>query len=67
MRAVLHALNRLGPGDRFSVVNYANDIFITAAASPATGVAKLSARERVLALRPRGSTNLSGRWLKGCE
>lgn len=65
--AVLHALNRLGPEDRFSVVDYADDVFVTTESTPANNAAKLSARERVLALRPRGSTNLSGGWLKGCE
>jgi len=60
-------LGRLRPGDRVSLVTFANDVLIHAhGVQP--GSAEASALEReLLALATRGNTNLSGGWLTGVE
>ncbi len=65
--AVLHAIGRLGPADRYSVVAYDDQVSVVAHSSFATEASKQAARDAVQALETGGSTNLSGGWLKGCE
>lgn len=66
-QAVEQALGMLHPEDRFSLVVYDNEVDVLAHSRAATPAAR---REAIQALRdvgPRGSTNLSGAWLQGCE
>jgi len=65
--AVLHALGRLEPQDRFSVVDYDDVVTVTVPPAFASQAAIEDAARRVSNLHPRQSTNLSGGWLKGCE
>ena len=66
-RAVLEALGHLQPTDRFSVVVYDNQIEVVIASTPATGEARRAAAERLVQIDPRGTTDLGGGWLRGCE
>ena len=65
-RAVDHALRLLRSDDRFSLVVYDNEITVIAESVPATPDACQRAGPR-WAVHPRGSTNLCGGWLAGCE
>ncbi len=53
--------------DRFSVIAYDNEIDVVVPSTHATAEAVRNASERVKELQARGSTDLSGGWLKGCE
>jgi Ca-activated chloride channel homolog len=66
-RAVIEALRMLRSTDRFSVVAYDDHVDIVVPSTLATGEAVRNAIAQVEYLQPRGSTNLSGGWLKGCE
>ena len=65
--AVMHALGRLNPDDHFNVVAYDHEVTVVTAPAQADAAARDLAREGILALQPRGATNLSDGWLKGCE
>jgi Ca-activated chloride channel family protein len=65
--AVLDAIDRLGPKDRFSVVAYDDQVQLVAESAIATATAKRDAATRVREMGPGGSTNLSGGWFAGCE
>lgn len=65
--AVLEAVHRLDVEDRFSVVAYDNEIDVVAASSPATPDARTRAADALRRVDARGSTNLHGGWLTGCE
>ena len=65
--AVIQALRMLRDTDRFSVVAYDNEIDVVVPSTHASVEAVRNAAERVKALEARGSTDLSGGWLKGCE
>ena len=67
LQAVEEAIRRLKPQDRFSVVVYDNAIDTIAPGTMGTPAAKDSAVEHLRTVGPRGSTNLGGGWLKGCE
>jgi len=65
--AVIQALRMLRDTDRFSVIGYDNEIDVVVPSTRATAEAVRNASDRVKELEARGSTNLSGGWLKGCE
>jgi Ca-activated chloride channel family protein len=66
-QAVLDAIDRLDPKDRFSVVMYDDEVQLVAESSPATATAKRDAAAAVRGIGPGGSTNLSGGWFAGSE
>ncbi|MEO6212370.1 MAG: VWA domain-containing protein, partial [Vicinamibacterales bacterium] len=65
--AVIQALRMLRASDRFSVISYDNEIEIVAPSTQASSEAVRNAISQVQRIQARGSTNLSGGWLKGCE
>jgi len=65
--AVLDAIGRLGPRDRFSVVAYDDQVQLVSESSLATPAAKNDAAMQVRGIGPGGTTNLSGGWFTGCE
>ena len=65
--AVEQALRMLQPTDRFALVVYDEHIDVLARSAPATPSAKAAAIEALSLVRPRGSTDLGGGWLRGCE
>ncbi|MGH2408201.1 MAG: vWA domain-containing protein [Candidatus Limnocylindrales bacterium] len=66
-QAVNEALDRLHPDDRFSVVVYDDHIDVVMPTSAATTEARREALERLARIEARGSTDLGGGWLRGCE
>ena len=66
-RAVELALAQLQPEDRFALVVYDDNIDVLAESTRATSEAKRSALARLASIEPRGSTDLSGGWMRGCE
>ncbi len=66
-RAVEQALMQLQSEDRFALVVYDDSIDVLAESTRATPDAKRSALARLASLEPRGSTDLSGGWMRGCE
>ena len=65
--AVVQALRMLDSRDRFSVVAYDEQIDVIVPSTPASSEAVRNAISQVEQLQPRGSTDLGGGWLKGCE
>jgi Ca-activated chloride channel family protein len=65
--AVGHALRLLRSSDRFSVVSYDDRVDIVVPSTLATPEAVKNGLEQVRGLQARGSTDLGGGWLKGCE
>lgn len=66
-QAAHKALQLLTSDDRFSVVVYDTEIDVVSGSTHATADARRIARERMAEIEPRGSTNLCGGWLRGCE
>ena len=66
-QAVLEANHRLDPKDRFSVVTYDDRVDVVVAGTQATPEARGLAAERLRNVDARGSTDLHGGWLTGCE
>jgi Ca-activated chloride channel family protein len=66
-QAVLEAIHRLDVEDRFSVVTYDNQIDVAVASSTASSGARHRAADDLRHIEARGSTNLHGGWLAGCE
>ncbi len=66
-QAVLEAVHRLDPADRFSVVTYDSLIDVVMPGTLATPEARGEAARRLGPVEPRGSTDLHGGWLTGCE
>lgn len=66
-RAVQDALERLDDGDRFSIVTYDDHIDVIVESTNATPEARRNALRRLAEVEARGSTNLGGGWLRGCE
>lgn len=66
-RAIDEAIARLDPGDRFAVVAYDDRIDTVLEGSPASPEARRLAAERLARIDARGSTNLAGGWMCGCE
>ena len=65
--AVLEAVHRLDPQDRFSVVMYDDQVDVVVAGTQATPEARQIAAERLRSIRERNSTDLHAGWLSGCE
>ena len=66
-RAVDHALRLLDGADRFAVVVYDDSVDVVVESRLAAPGACEDARARLASIRPRGSTDLCGGWLAGCE
>jgi len=66
-RAVDHALRLLRSEDRFSLVVYDEHIDVLVESTLATPEARRHAGQRLESVHPRGSTDLCGGWLAGCE
>lgn len=66
-QAVLEAIHRLDPQDRFSVVTYDDQVDVVVAGTQATPAARQLAAERLRSIRERNSTDLHAGWLTGCE
>ena len=66
-QAVLEAIHRLDPEDSFSVVTYDNEIDVVSAGATASPEARRRATDALGRVEARGSTNLHGGWLTGCE
>lgn len=65
--AVVEAIGRLQPQDRFSVVVYDDVVDVVIESTPATREAREGALARLRTVAARGSTNLGEGWLRGCE
>lgn len=65
--AVAHALRLLQPEDRFALVVFDNAVDVLVPSTPATPEARREAERALAAIGPRGSTDLSGGWLRGCD
>jgi Ca-activated chloride channel family protein len=65
--AVLHALRRLEPRDRFTVIAYDHEVEIITPAQNATPKALRRTARALAQLEARGSTNLSSGWKAGLE
>jgi Ca-activated chloride channel family protein len=66
-QAIETAIDRLLPGDRFSIVCYDDRIDVVVEATSASREAKTNAIDRLRAIDARGSTDLAGGWLRGAE
>jgi Ca-activated chloride channel homolog len=65
--AVEQSLARLHPDDRFAIVAYDNVVDVVFGSAPATPDARRTALARLSEIQARGSTDLGGGWLRGCE
>ena len=65
--AVGRAIATLDARDRFSVVFYDDTIDVVVPSTPATADARAAASEALQRVDARGSTNLFGGWMRGCE
>jgi len=65
--AVRQALQALRPDDRFSVVVYDDEITTVVESTLASAEARRNAMEKLSRIDARGSTDLHGGWLAGCE
>jgi hypothetical protein len=65
--AVEKALGMLREDDRFALVVYDEHIDLLASSRPATHEAVRDALRALDSVAPRGSTDLAGGWLTGCE
>jgi Ca-activated chloride channel family protein len=65
--AVERSLMLLRPDDRFSLVVYDEMIDVLMPSALATSESRRFAMAVLRDIQPRGSTNLSGGWLRGCE
>jgi Ca-activated chloride channel family protein len=66
-QAVEESIARLHDDDRFAIVVYDEQIDIVVASTSATPEARHNAVDRLRAIDARGSTDLGGGWLRGCE
>lgn len=66
-RAVEEALRMLRPEDRFALVVFDDRVDVVARSAPATAEAKARALLALAEVDARGSTDLAGGWLRGCE
>jgi Ca-activated chloride channel family protein len=66
-QAVREALATLDERDRFSIVVYDDHIDLVVGSTVASEEARRNAIERLRDIDARGSTNLGGGWLLGCE
>jgi Mg-chelatase subunit ChlD len=65
--AVVTAVERLLPTDRFAIVAYDDRIDVVVETTPASREAKSMAVDRLRTIDARGSTNLGEGWLRGAE
>lgn len=65
--AVKQALRMLHPDDRFSLVAYDDRVDIIMPTTQAAGEARRRATARLAEVDARGSTDLAGGWLTGCD
>ena len=65
--AVKKALAMLRSDDRFSLVVYDNQIDLLVESTPASPEARGNADRKLAGIDARGSTDLAGGWLRGCE
>lgn len=65
--AVRKALAMLRPEDRFSLVVYDDRIDVLVGSTPASAEARRNAERKLARIDARGSTDLGGGWLSGCE
>ena len=66
-QAVEEGIGRLKADDRFSVVIYDDQVEVLVEGSLATADARRRAVDRLRGVDARGTTDLSGGWLAGCE
>ena len=66
-KALAAALRMFLPSDRFSVVFYDNIVDLVVPSTLASPEAIENALRQVHAIEARGSTDLAGGWLRGCE
>jgi Ca-activated chloride channel homolog len=66
-QAVLEAVHRLEAEDRFSVVTYDDQIDVIVATTTAGARERERAAAQLRDVQARGSTDLHGGWLAGCE
>lgn len=65
--AAVSAIRRLEPRDRVAVVFYDDRIDVVAASTAASGEAVQAAVRAIRDVDARGSTDLCGGWMRGCE
>jgi Ca-activated chloride channel homolog len=65
--AAIAAVRRLEPRDRIAIVFYDDRIDVVVPSAPATQETVRSAVQAIEEVQARGSTNLCGGWLRGCE
>ncbi|HET6578982.1 MAG TPA: VWA domain-containing protein, partial [Gemmatimonadales bacterium] len=65
--AAQQALALLGSDDRFSVVVYDNVVDLIVESTSAAAAARRRATDALASIEARGSTDLCGGWLRGCE
>ncbi len=65
--AVEHSVARLRSDDRFAIVVYDNEVEVVFESAPATPDARRTALSRLSEIQARGSTDLGGGYLRGCE
>lgn len=66
-QAVIEAIHRLDPLDRFAVVTYDDRIDVVIPGTAATESARRLAADRLRHIEARSNTNLHGGWITGCE
>jgi Ca-activated chloride channel family protein len=64
-QAAQFLVKHLGASDRFSLVTYDTDVYVTV--PPAAVVQKDVINQQIQKITAGGSTNLSGGWLQGCQ
>lgn len=65
--AVSQILELMRPADSAAIVDYDDQVNVTAESSSITAAARAEMMHAVNMLRPRGSTDLGSGWLQGCE
>lgn len=65
--AVSQILELMRPADSATIVDYDDQVTVTAESSSITAAARTEMMHAVNRLHPRGSTDLGGGWLQGCE
>jgi Ca-activated chloride channel homolog len=66
-QAVMEAIHRLEAEDRFGVVAYDDELEVVVPSAVASAAERRRAADRLARIEARGSTNLHGGWLTGCE
>jgi Ca-activated chloride channel family protein len=66
-QAVLESVHRLDAPDRFAAVVYDNEVEVVVGSTVASPESRRLAADRLRTIDARGSTDLHGGWLAGCE